>query len=236
MRKVLFSLLCVSILFFSCKNNNDIRIRGMIDGANGRMVHLSVLGTDGLTMLDSAIVKNGRFEFHVRKKQKDEFFPSEERAFFNLSFSEDNSMTTLAGFGEGVELILTNPDRIVRGYKATGAADAVLMSQLDSSLSVFACRTDTLLYIYRICQDNDSIRVDIESQYNELVEEHHQYLRAFIRQHPQSLSSVIAFYRVYNHHRFLDEQADAEIFQLLVDSLSAKYPQSQYVEYLKNRQ
>lgn len=235
MKKIFFGLLCLSILLISCQNHNGIRIRGMIEGANGRTLHLAILGNDGLTTIDSTVIRNGDFDFRISKKLCQEIMPGEESLFFNLSFSEDNSMTTLAGMGECVELRLTNPDRIVEAYQATGAADAVLMRQLDSALSVFASHTDTLLHLYQIHQNSDSIRADIENHYNSLVEDHRQYLRNFILQHPKSLSSIIAFYRVYNHHRFLDDDTDADIFRLMTDSLSAKYPQSQYVEYLKTR-
>ena len=157
-----------------------------------------------------------------------------EPGFFQLSFSPDNGLTTLVEQGQTVS-INADANKLIRTYRVQGPDDAVLMWQLDSALSVFAQYTDTLLQIYQYYMADDSVRSEVEQHYNYAVEVHQQYLRDFITMHPSSFSSMIAFYQVYNHHRFFDETEDAELLKMMTDSLAERYSNSQYVRYLQSR-
>lgn len=232
MRKLAFFLSL--LLLFSCSHKNDIRIEGELENGNGRTLHLSLLTPDGLQKLDSSVVRHNSFKFNIRQKQLADFLATDEPGFFQLSLSADNGLTTLVKCGQTVH-ISADANRLIRTYRVQGPEDAVLMWQLDSALAAFAQYTDTLLQIYQYYMDNDSVRSEVERRYNQATVAHQQFLRDFITKHSSSFSSMIAFYQVYNQHRFFDEKEDAELLRMLTDSLGVDYSNSQYVRYLQSR-
>ena len=232
MRKLVFFLSL--LLLFSCSHKNDVVIEGELENGNGRMLYLSLLTTDGLQTLDSSVIRHNSFKFNTKRKQLVDFLAADEPGFFQLSFSPDNGLTTLVEPGRIVH-ITADANNLIRSYRVDGSEDAMLMWQLDSALASFAQYTDTLLQIYHYYMDDDSVRSGVEQRYNRAVTVHQQFLRDFIMRHPNSFSSMIAFYQVYNQHRFFDETEDAELLRMLTDSLSEKYPNSQYVDYLRSR-
>lgn len=233
MKKIsLFILILIS--FCACNHKNQIIINGQLEHGNKRTLYLSLLTNEGLELIDSTVINNNSFQFIIKPEQVMVSTRLEEPAFYQLSFSFDNGLTTIAKAGETLT-IEADADKLVKSYRIKGSQDALLMWQLDSVLAQFISRTDTLLQIYNCHRDNDSIRSEVEQHYNQLTEQHSQFLCAFIRQHPQSISSIIAFYQVYNKHKFLDETENADIYGLMVDSLSAHYPTNPYITYLQAR-
>ena len=232
MRKLVF--FCLIPFLLACTNKQDICIQGQLDHGNGRVMYLSLLTADGLQKLDSSVIRHDSFKFKVRKSRLANFQTVDEPAFFQLSFSPDNGLTTLLKQGQTVH-ISADANNLIRTYRVQGPEDAVLMWQLDSALAAFAQYTDTLLQVYQYYMEYDSVRSGVERHYNQAVAQHTQYLRSFIQGHPHSFSSMIAFYQVYNQHRFFDERNDAELLRMMTDSLAVYYPNSQYVRYLQSR-
>ena len=232
MRKL--ALFLSLFLLFSCTRQNDICIEGNLENGNGRMLYLSLLTADGLQTVDSLTVRRNAFKFRVSQKCVEQWTDAEYPVFLQLSFAEDNALTTLARSGETVR-IKADANRLVSMYRVEGQEDAMLMWQLDSALSKFVQYTDTLLQIYHYYMDDDSARSWVEWHHNRAVEKHQQYLRNFITAHPHSFSTVIAFYQGYNYLRFFDEKEDADLLRMLTDSLAEYYPNSQYVRCLQSR-
>ena len=221
------------LLLFSCSRMNPIRLEGELENGNGRMLYLSLLNPEGLQPLDSVVVRHNKFCFKL-KGGKNETMDAGLPVFLQLSFSPDNAFTTLARSGESIN-IKADANQLVSSYCVSGPEDARLMWELDSALASFVRCTDTLLQIYHYYMDVDSIRGVVEQCYNKEVENHRQYLRGFIQSHPQSFSTMIAFYQGYNNLRFFDETKDANLLRSLTDSLAKYYPNSQYVRYLQSR-
>lgn len=232
--KKTISFLLILVSFCACSHRNQIIIEGQVENGNRRSIYLSLLTNEGPQLIDSTVISDNTFRFVIKPEQVMESTRLEEPAFYQLSLSFDNGLTTIAKAGETITLT-ANADKLVKSYRIKGSEDAALMWQLDSALSKFISRTDTLLYIYNSHREDDSVRSDVEQRYNQLTAQHSQYLRSFINRHPQSMSSIIAFYQVYNKHKFLDETEDADIFELMTDSLTAHYPNNSYISFLQSR-
>lgn len=227
------SLFLLLSLLFSCSRMNTVELSGELEHGNGRMLHLSVLTAEGLQPVDSAVVRHNFFRFKLNS-HKLEWLETGEPVFLQLSFTPDNGLTTLARGGEKVHF-KADANRLVSSYYVSGSKDAQLMWELDSALASFVRCTDTLLQVYHYYMDVDSVRSAVEQRYNKEVEVHRQYLRGFIQSHPQSFSTMIAFYQGYNNLHFFDEAADADLLHSLTDSLVKYYPNSQYVRWLQSR-
>lgn len=233
MKKLIcFGLL--ALLLSSCFRQNQVRISGQLQHGNGRMIHLSLLTAEGLLPVDSCVVRRNAFQFSISEKVIERLTGSADPVFFQLSFTDDNGLTTLARGGQTV-LLKADADRLVSSYRVEGPEDAMLMWELDSALSRFVQYTDTLMQVYQYYMDNDSVRKGVEHRYNRAVDRHTQYLRDFIYSHPYSFSSMIAFYQEYNYCRFFNEKKDVELLRMFTDSLAMNYPNSQYVKYLQSR-
>ena len=231
MKKLIFFLLFSLLL--SCSRTDVIELSGELEHGNGRMLHLSLLTAEGLQPLDSLVVRHNTFRFKLNTDEV-EWLEAGQPVFLQLSFTPDNGLTTLARGGESVSF-RADANQLVSSYRVSGPEDAQLMWRLDSALASFVRCTDTLLQIYHYYMDVDSVRGAVEQRYNKAVKDHRQFLRGFIQCHPQSFSTMIAFYQGYNHLRFFDETEDADLLRSLTDSLAICYPNSQYVSYLQSR-
>lgn len=231
MKKLIFFLLLSLLL--SCSRTDVIELSGLLEHGNGRMLHLSLLTAEGLQPVDSVQVRHNKFCFKLNADEV-EWLEAGQPVFLQLAFTPDNGLTTLARGGESVSL-KADANQLVSSYRVSGPEDAQLMWRLDSVLASFVRCTDTLLQIYHYYMDVDSVRGAVEQRYNKAVEDHRQFLRDFIQSHPQSFSTMIAFYQGYNNLRFFDETKDADLLRSLTDSLVVYYPNSQYVSYLQSR-
>jgi len=231
--KKLWCFLCLALLL-SCSHKNDIRLRGELENGNGRELYLSIVAADGLHELSSAKVVHNSFQFDIKPEEVADYLGEGEPGFFQLSFSPENGFTTLAQRGQTV-YFTADANNLVGSYRVQGPQDALLMWELDSALASFATYTDTLLEIYQYYRDNDTVRSELERRYVGAVDLHQQYLRRFISKHPSSFSSIIAFYQRYDYRHFFDEEEDADVLQMITDSLEVKYPNSQYVKFLRTR-
>lgn len=232
MKKLSFFLLLFSLLL-SCSRMNTVELSGELEHGNGRMLHLSLLTAEGLQPLDSVVVRHNTFRFKLNTDEV-EGMEAGQPVFLQLAFTPDNGLTTLARGGESV-ILRADADQLVSSYRVSGPEDALLMWKLDSALASFVRCTDTLLQIYHYYMGVDSVRSAVEQRYNKAVEDHRQFLKGFIQSHPQSFSTMIAFYQGYNNLRFFDETEDADLLRSLTDSLTFCYPNSQYVSYLQSR-
>ena len=231
--KKLSLFLLLSLLFSCSRMSSTVELSGELEHGNGRMLHLSVLTAEGLQPVDSAVVRHNSFRFKLNS-HKVKCLKEGEPVFLQLSFTPDNGLTTLARGGENVHF-KADANQLVSSYSVTGPEDALLMWELDSALAVFVAYTDTLLQIYNYYMIYDSARSMVERRYNQAVAVHRQYLREFITEHPQSFSTMIAFYQEYDNCRFFNEKEDAVLLRSLTDSLAKYYPNSQYVRWLQSR-
>ena len=227
------SLFLLLSLLFSCSRMNTVELSGELEQGNGRMLQLSVLTAEGLQPVDSVVVRHNSFRFKLNSHEV-KWLKEGQPVFLQLSFTPDNGLTTLVRGGENVH-IKADANQLVSSYYVSGSEDAQLMWELDSALASFVRCTDTLLQIYHYYMDIDSVRSAVEQRYNKEVETHRQYLRGFIQSHPQSFSTMIAFYQRYNNLRFFDEAKDADLLRSLTDSLEVTYPGNPYVSYLQFR-
>ena len=120
---------------------------------------------------------------------------------FQLFLSEENSLATMAKKGDRLK-ITADAEDLTRTYQISGGEEAVLMHQLDSTLTAFVIPTEKLYETYQENSENDSVRADIEAQYVKMLQDHKDYLREFIQNHPDNMASYIAFFQSYNRRNF----------------------------------
>jgi len=222
------------LIFASC-NHSSITFKGTLKDNHNQMIYLSQVTTEGVSILDSSTIKNGKFSFKIKAKDKQAKQLLAEPAFYRISFNTENAFTTIAKAGDKLTINAT-ADSLVKTYTIKGASDAELVQQLDHQLKLFA---DTAFFLETcdkfIAPDNDTLREKIEVAYMKIVDYHTNYLKTFIAKNMNSLASIVAFYQVYNRRNFFDETKDLALLKKIYSHLIAIYPNNENVQYLKQR-
>ena len=225
-KKIGLAALLLCILCLGCKRQNGVTFEGNVSGAEGKFITVSLLHPNGENRADSVQIKNGYFKMTLPVEDGNPHF-------FEISLCKDNAFTTLARKGENLKFE-ADASSLVRSYTISGSHDAELMQQLDRRLSLFADSAEILMEWFE--NDNDEIlHEQIERAHNQITANHAAFLRQFIRENPQSLSSLAAFFQRYNNCVFLPEEENLDLLKMLYDSLQQQYPDSEDVIWVGER-
>ena len=233
MKKILLFLIVATTLVACSDRNVSVSISGDIQNGGNKMIRLALITSEGMDMIDSVNLRDGHFEFKI--SSEDERIKKRENApmMFQLFLSEENSLATMAKKGERLK-ITADAEDLTRTYHISGGEEAVLMHQLDSSLTAFVIPTEKMYETYQKNSENDSVRAEIEAQYVKMLQDHKSYLREFIQNHPNNIASYIAFFQSYNRRNFFDIYQDLDMLKQINNNLSKVYPESEYVKAMKN--
>lgn len=234
MRKHFLLIGILVLLLSACQNRNvSVTISGNLSNANDQMIRLALITSDGMDFIDSTNLHNGQFEFKI--SSENELIKERENApmMFQLFLSEDNCLATMAKKGEHLK-ITADANDMARTYNISGGEEAVLIHQLDSSLTAFVIPSEKLYEEYQKTMEDDSARAEIEAQYVVMLQNHRQYLENFIEKHPNNMASYIAFYQSYNRRNFFDIYRDLDVLKKINDNMEKVYPESEYVKSMKN--
>jgi hypothetical protein len=224
----------MAMILASCADRNvSVSISGDIQNGGNKMLRLALITAEGMDIIDSANMRDGHFEFKI--SSEDERIKERENApmMFQLFLSEENSLATMAKKGERLK-ITADAEDMTRTYHISGGEEAMLMHQLDSSLTAFVIPTEKMYETYQKNSENDSVRAEIEAQYVKMLQDHKNYLRGFIQNHPDNMASYIAFFQSYNRRNFFDIYQDLGMLKQINNNLSRVYPESEYVKAMKN--
>jgi len=235
MKKLGFISLLLFLILFSCRQESkEVIIKGRLSNSIEKQIYLYKVTPDGNFLIDSSEIKNGNFIFEISGSNKTEKLALKEPAFYTLMLNPDNVFTTIARSGEKIE-IKADADNLVKTYTITGSKDAILLWQLDQKLKNFIDTTDYLYSIYNANIEDDSVRMQIENKYNKMILNHSNYLKKFIADNPSSLTTLIAFYQVYNKRKFLNETENLDLLKNIYNHLLVYYPANENVIFLKKR-
>ena len=224
-------LLCLS----SCNSSDkQVVISGDIQHGRNGMIRLARLDNAEMVKIDSVRMRNGHFEFVLTAATEEQKEILARPMLYQLSLSDDNTLTTLAQKGEHIH-ISASADNLIQTYRAKGGREAVLMTTLDSALTAFVKQVQPLWNFYQQHIDNDTLRENVEAQYYELVNQHTRFLRKFIKEHPSDMASYVAFYQSYNRLRFFDNRKDFDLMKKLTETLSARYPNHPYLQKMQQK-
>lgn len=228
----LFALvLCLS----SCSSSDkQVVISGDIQHGRNGMIRLVRLDNAEMVKIDSVRMRNGHFEFVLTAATEEQKEILARPMLYQLSLSDDNTLTTMAQKGEHIH-ISASADNLIQTYRAKGGREAVLMTTLDSALTAFVKQVQPLWNFYQQHIDNDTLRENVEAQYYELVNQHTRFLRKFIEEHPSDMASYVAFYQSYNRLRFFDNRKDFDLMKKLTETLSARYPNHPYLQKMQQK-
>lgn len=218
---------------FSCTSKDrTIHIEGKLSHCSFSKIYLYKVSPDGESMIDSSVIKNGVFSLKdkVNKDQIQRTSPS----FYKLYFSETNLILTIASIGEKLHFE-ARADSLVKTYKVTGGKEALLVHELDMQLKCFIDSVETLYFLYEQNRYNDSLKIGIETEYNQLVSNHKTFLKSFIQKNKGSLATLTAFYQSFNRRIFLPEEENISLLKEILMQIKMKYPKNENILFIESR-
>jgi len=213
------------LLLSSCggdlkKPENEVVIKGIFTKSQNELIYLMELNAESMDVADSTIIDaDGRFEFQFTPPESPEFYVLQSKHF-------NQAITLLVENGEQIELEgdlpSLNDDYVVR--------NSVGSERVHSLTRIINSRMDKVSKYYNEYRDNpDSLdinvlraRVDSLLRINQVGV--YEEVRNFISQDPASLSAILALYSKFGRNTILEYKYDADLFQMVSDSLIRKYP------------
>ncbi len=218
------------ILLTGCRHNsNKITFNGIAPENGPAKMYLSIMLPGEEKIVDSAKVKGERFYLSYKPEKSENTTP-----YFFTIHAGNERVATIGSKGEEINITL-NQRNFSQHYSVSGAMDATLMHQLDSTLTAFADSVTVLEQYFQPNRYDDSLKVWIETQYMSLVQTHQRYLLQFIENNPQSLATIPAFYQRFGRRIFISEEDNSDILEKMVQNLKQKYPTSKDVLFIEKR-
>ncbi len=221
MRKILIGL-CGLLAFTSC-SKDKVTISGSIENADKIVLHLDEVDVYNTIPVDSVkLDKKGRFNFKMQLKQP---------GFYQLRLTPDKVIVLFPSPGEKIT-INANAGKLPASVDVDGSHDTEQIAKLNLLLAEARLKLDSLAMAYENA-DDESVKVQINSEYQAVLEGHRKASIAYILTHYNSLSSVYAIYQQYFPGNYLFYKAsDLQFFKILSDSLSKYHPGSRHVKSL----
>jgi len=223
MNKLILAIL-VSIIAFSCNKmgDNQFLIKGNIQNSKGKTLFLSEIKETGMSNIDSAVLSdNGEFKLKGRAS-----FPG----FFLLRISPTDYITLLVD-SANVLTINADANNFTDTYNVEGSQDMILVKQLVDKMIITQALKDSLGKVYEASVDSkslDSIKVQIDKKFNEIVDEQKAFSKKFIETNSASMSSLLALSQqiIPGRVSVFNLPDDMAYFEKVDASLFKKYPRS----------
>lgn len=220
---LIFVFLTISFIG-GCSKSRKFEISGKITNATGQMIYLEELKVASIVPIDSMkINKNGEFSFRHHTG-----IP----AFYLLKLSENNFITLLV---DSAEVIRIKADALhfAREYSVEGSPGSILVQELNEKLNTTKQKLDSLSSLYTLYSDRPDfgeLRAELDSAYENIVEDQIQYSTSFVSEHPFSMASVLALYQKFDNEHYVVR--DLHALRVAASALNSFFPKSEHVKAL----
>ncbi|OFY87310.1 MAG: hypothetical protein A3F72_17585 [Bacteroidetes bacterium RIFCSPLOWO2_12_FULL_35_15] len=211
------------LLLAACKSEpKGFELKGKLDNSHSEMIFLELMSPDGLKTIDS-VTLDDKGEFVMTPYMAD-------IGFYRLKISPKNFATFIFDANQQVT-VNGNAEDLGNTYTVEGSPDSKLFWEINQVSIKNYRQRDSLQKTFQAYVNMvkmDSVRIDsmsnaLEKPYNELINEHNNYLKDFIEKHPESFASLVAIQQL-PAEQFMDT------YIKLDGTLLAKYPNSLYAK------
>ncbi|MBI4648113.1 MAG: AhpC/TSA family protein [Bacteroidia bacterium] len=207
---IIFNLL----MFVSCHFEPEgFILEGQIKNASGKKIYLENYNKK---TKDSAFIdKEGNFSFNGMTTTPN---------FFNLYFDPNSPVLLIVDSLDRLK-ITADVNDLFGTCRVSGSADAELLSEMRIKFAENYYRLKTIPPPTQ--EDSDSVKLQKYIMANTILKEHKEYLIEYVKKHPSSLA---VSFDARNY--VLTPETDYELFKMVDDSLTKKYPDSKHTKML----
>ena len=219
MNKLILILAVSAFIASSCSNRPNTIVEGNLQNAEKSSLRLEQLDINKTRVIDSLQIKgDGSFRFKVYV---------EEPGLYILKSEAGKIINLLVTAGEKIKIDGDYLD-MDKKYSVIGSPESEFVRQLVEKLTDTRGKLKTLEgnngTSERPNNDNDILK-------NEIIKNQRDYSIAFIVEHLSSMASIYALYQKLSPEELvLNENRDIQFMKIVADSLSVKYPNSNFVK------
>ncbi|MGC9343963.1 MAG: DUF4369 domain-containing protein, partial [Bacteroidales bacterium] len=224
MKNLSFVLFLLFLAFsYSCKDKDNIIIKGQLDGGSRKMLYLDFLQINKTETIDSLrINKDGAFNFS---------FHAKDPGIYILRNNAGKIINLLPSPGEEL-VVAANYETFNENYTVAGSPESENIRQLVSKLQ------DTREKLNKLDNAYSSLSNVTEDQASEyisrrkaIIKDQRDYSIQFIIEHLNSIASIYAIYQEISEGQYvLGENRDIQYMKIVADSVSKVYPEVEFVQ------
>lgn len=213
-----------------CACSKKAKIQGEITGMGTQRTVLYKVFPQEKVIEDTVLFIKGKCSFTV---------PQESIGVYILQFEDTSFVSFIVQKGDMVTFS-ADISNINRTLQMEGNEETMLHWQCRKALFAFEDKVKNLSrqfisqHQYADADVYDLNQVMLH-KYDSLYEEHRAYLENFIRNNPDKLAALLAFYQGLGRRTFFNSQTDRDLLELIYQHLQPVYPQSEYILDLKER-
>lgn len=220
-------LISIILIFQSCdKQKSNVSIKGLINGGEKNIVYLEDIDDANHIIKDSFLIK-GNNKFKLKAYVDD-------LKFYNIRIADEN-IVIMVKPGEKIK-IKGKIDNLGNNYDIKGSKASKIIQNVNR-------------YRYNIIKKLDSIKKDyiktdiskwekkekLNDEWKQLIRQHYNNVIASIESNINNPGIIYALYsKDYRNKNILSPITNIEIFRKVDSSLSNYFPNSRYVQALKN--
>ncbi len=220
----------IAMLCCLCACSKKAAIKGEITGMETKYAVLYKVLPQEKVIEDTVLFVKGKCSFTI---------PQESIGVYILQFEDTSFVSFIIQKGDRVTFS-ANKCNINRTLQMEGNEETMLHWQCRKELFVFEDKVKNLSrqfitrHQYADADVYDLNQVMLQ-KYDSLYETHRSYLEHFIRNNPDKLAALLAFYQGLGRRKFFNSQTDRDLLELIYQHLQPVYPQSEYILDLKER-
>jgi RecG-like helicase len=203
-------------------------ISGVIENYDKSCFVLRQILPDEVISIDTILVLNGKFSYGLKSNQV---------GIYLLQF--DDTLFTSFIVNSGDKLVFyADANNLKQTYNMQGNEETKLLIENQRKLEQLYQKTKLLSdrFIQSVYKDNfDSLICVLDSMYAVNFDNHKKYLTDFILSHPDKLASLMAFYQSLGNNAFFSMEEDSKLLETIYPVLSKTYPNSIYIDDLKEK-
>lgn len=225
MKKGITYLLLLLLVAACAPSSENIEINGQFFGRGKQTVILEQLSPTGSAIIDSTRTSDdGSFSLQIDKTPQ---IPT----FYNL-YLGDSYVPLLLEDGEKVTVSAVG--NIFNNYNVEGSQGSLLIREFNTLLRDATLELDSLMTIYEASDDNQVMQQEIGREYGQKYIRLKRDVIKFVIGNANSLAALLPLYHPNANGEYIfDQPEDYIYFQLVSDSLMAKYPTSPYALSMK---
>lgn len=221
----LFLFLASTLLLQGCIYKVDrVKIEGYFHGNPKEYIFISKFEGSSLILIDS-IKTSSRGFLKLTLNVETPFFVT-----FGLD-KQQSPIILLVQPGEEISLVSNSPN--LKDYKVIGSVGSSLLLGFEQRFNLVKSQVDSIKKEYLSNLENpkiDSIQYRLDSLYNEIANNHHEFATNFIKDNAFSLVSILALFQSYDSlHPVFDYSKDRKLFRLIDSSLHSVYSSNRTV-------
>lgn len=208
----------------SCTSGNKAHITGLLSGVSDDTLYLELVTTKERKIVDSAITnKQGEYKFSVH-------LPVNTPTFYNIIHKQCVIPLIISG-GERVKV--NSLCNLQENYTVEGSPESEILKKYNTLYHNGIGRLDSLSRLYSQTQPlatDDNRRKELLTEYTREFIQFKRENIAFVVSNATYMATIYSLYqRLPNNEPLFNLHNDYAYYNLVADSLSARYPQSPHV-------